>query len=263
MKQKTPITYYGGKQKIAKWIVSQFPPHKSYIEPFAGGLAVFFERQKRAKTDVINDINSDVYNLYLQWKENPEELLRVLRATPYSLQDYKHCQSVYAGKTKASDIERARAFFVNTNSSFGSRINSSWGRRYSGNIQTKPIEFQNSVAIFRAFLGRMKDVYIENRDATKVIKSWDNKDALFYVDPPYPDSDQGHYSGYGMADFNNLLTVLKNIKGKFILSCYKKEAMDIDPKWLHRTKQTVLRATTVANKKRPKRKESIFLNYTP
>ncbi len=37
---RTPVTYYGGKQRLAKKIVSMFPPHKIYCEPFLGGGAV-------------------------------------------------------------------------------------------------------------------------------------------------------------------------------------------------------------------------------
>ena len=67
---------------------------------------------------------------------------------------------------------------------------------------------------------------IENRDALKVIKLWDTKDTFFYCDPPYFNSAMGHYKGYTEQDFENLLKVLSEIKGKFILSSYPSELIE-------------------------------------
>jgi DNA adenine methylase len=69
-------------------------------------------------------------------------------------------------------------------------------------------------------------VQIENRDALKIIQTWDNKDAFFYCDPPYFNSNMGHYKGYTEQDFENLLQVLSEIKGKFILSSYPSEILE-------------------------------------
>lgn len=43
---RTPITYYGGKQRMADTIISMMPAHKLYCEPFFGGGAVFFRKPK-------------------------------------------------------------------------------------------------------------------------------------------------------------------------------------------------------------------------
>lgn len=53
---KTPITYYGGKQTLLKYIIPLIPEHKIYTESFCGGAAVFFAK-KPAEAEVINDIN--------------------------------------------------------------------------------------------------------------------------------------------------------------------------------------------------------------
>jgi site-specific DNA-adenine methylase len=56
---RTPITYYGGKQRIAPEIISMMPAHKIYVEPFFGGGAVFF-RKRKAGIEVINDMDFDL-----------------------------------------------------------------------------------------------------------------------------------------------------------------------------------------------------------
>ena len=74
-------------------------------------------------------------------------------------------------------------------------------------------------------------IQIFNRDALHIIESLDSPQSFFYLDPPYPEADQGPYIGYSNNDFNNLTNKLKNIKGHFLLSCYKKEWMDFSNTW--------------------------------
>ena len=57
----------GGKTKLRKQIVSKIPEHKIYVEPFVGGGAVFFEKEP-AQTNVINDLDNDIYNTYVDMK---------------------------------------------------------------------------------------------------------------------------------------------------------------------------------------------------
>ena len=53
----------GNKKKIAKEIQKYFPPHKIYIEPFFGAGGMFFNKHK-AKYNIVNDLDSDVFNLF-------------------------------------------------------------------------------------------------------------------------------------------------------------------------------------------------------
>lgn len=223
---KTPITYYGGKQKIAPWIIGQIPEHSIYVEPFAGGLAVFFKRpwDKKIK-EVINDKNSMVTNFYTQLRDNFDELYRVIEYTPYSLDDFKYCRDIYNAKQEASDLEKARAFFVTMNCSFASN-GSGWARATTTN-RNGAFALNNKKKIVADLAHRMISVHIENRCALDVIKTWDNPETFFYCDPPYPGSDQSLYKGYTMEDFNELTEVLSQIKGKFMLSCYQKEGMNV------------------------------------
>jgi len=64
------------------------------------------------------------------------------------------------------------------------------------------------------------NVQLECADALYVIQSRDTINTFFYCDPPYYNSDCGHYNRYSEEDYENLLKLLAGIKGKFILSSY-------------------------------------------
>lgn len=56
---KTPISYYGGKQRLAPIIVARIPEHDIYVEPFFGGGAVFFTKPKPNKPKYVEVISVD------------------------------------------------------------------------------------------------------------------------------------------------------------------------------------------------------------
>lgn len=58
------------------------------------------------------------------------------------------------------------------------------------------------------------------KNALRIILSRDRPASFFYIDPPYYNSDCGHYDGYTIDDFKELLKTLSKIEGKFLLSSY-------------------------------------------
>ena len=259
---KTLITYYGGKQKLVSWISRYIPKHKCYIEPFAGGLALFFGRPKiKGTIEVINDINSMVTNFWKQLRDNNDELHRLLDNTLYSREDFLHCRDIYNKKKEASDMEKARAFFVVNNFSFacgGKNFSSSGYRR----INKRANSFAGKLKSIKFLNDKMRNVCIENQCALVLIKRMDSDNSFFYCDPPYPMANQGPYKGYNLDDFNKLLTVLKTIKGKFILSCYIKDGMDLDVGWrvVKKTVKCIVEGIYNGGK-RSERTECLIMNF--
>ena len=77
------IKYPGSKWRISDWILSYFPKHHSYLEPFFGSGAVFFSKQ-RSNIETINDLDEDVVNLFHWVQHDPERLAHEIYYTPYS-----------------------------------------------------------------------------------------------------------------------------------------------------------------------------------
>lgn len=215
---KTPITYYGGKQKLLTTILSKIPDHNLYCEPFLGGAAVFFGKQP-SEVEVINDTNKELINFYRVCKERFLELQSMVRITLHSRKAHQDARVIYANPHLFTDVQRAWAVWVLSSQSFSSILAGSWGYDKGRGTTTKKIsskreQFTEDLAI------RLQDAQIECADALYIIASRDTKSTFFYCDPPYFNSDCGHYDGYSIDDFEKLLQTLSGVQGKFMLSSY-------------------------------------------
>ena len=213
---KTPITYYGGKQTLLKYLLPLIPQHRMYCEPFFGGGAVFFAKRK-SDVEVINDINGEVINFYKVIKTKFSELQKEIQSTLHSRELYKKAMEIYKNPEKYSDVKRAWALWTATNQGFAGMIGS-WG---FGKDDSKEAALANKRDAFtKDYEQRLTKVQVESNNAIKVINRCDDKETFIYADPPYIGSDQGHYKGYSESDYRELLDTLAKVKGKFLLSSY-------------------------------------------
>ena len=219
---KTPISYYGGKQTLASFICSIIPEHKLYVEPFFGGGAVFFTKPK-SKAECINDLNGHVINFYQVCKSDFPLLRMLVFRTPHSREIHRQTEFILKNPEPHSDLRRAWAFWVQTTMGFSSMVFGGYAYDRNGTCPKKTLNKKRQFN--KGLKTRLDLVDIECNDALKVIKSRDGEDAFFYIDPPYYNSDCGHYGGYTLDDFRNLLDLLATIKGKFLLSSYPSEIL--------------------------------------
>jgi DNA adenine methylase len=187
---------------------------------------IFAKPQQKNNTEyreVINDINNNLVTMYRMGKLYPDELLRLIEATPYSQSEHKRAGEIYKNPQKYSELEIAWATFIQCNCSFANMIGAGWGLgRISRNSSAS---YFNHLERLPKILDRLKYVHISCEDAIRCIKRCDSPETFFYCDPPYINADQGHYKGYTPNDFNTLVETLRNIQGSMILSCYPQENM--------------------------------------
>ena len=229
---KPLISYYGGKQRLAKWIISHFPQHRSYIEPFCGGAAVFFAKEP-VQLNVLNDTNGAVVNLYRQAKLQPDALFRLIDATPHSRAEHQRACAIYRGESGADELTQAWAIYTACMQAFAKGIGRGWSfskgadsRACSRALSQTTSKICNHKLRLPEILTHLDKAQIDSIDALACITRYDDEDALFYIDPPYVDAHQGHYAGYTQADFDALLDLLPTIKGTFFLSHYANEEME-------------------------------------
>jgi DNA adenine methylase len=226
---KPPISYYGGKQRMVPNILPLIPKHTVYVEPFAGGAAVFFAKpwpkieNNNHYREVLNDKDERLINFYrvLQTPEKREALIERLSLTLYSEAEYVKAKDLKSG----DDLQRAWAYFVNINMSFSNQLGGGWGRQvFAANAAAT---WLRRVKRLSEYLERMSSVHIACDDALKVIRQWDSPQTFFYCDPPYPGTDCGHYSGYTIEDFQALVNTLNECQGSFLLSNYEQAGATI------------------------------------
>lgn len=220
---RTPISYYGGKQKLIPHILPRIPEHTLYGEPFCGGAAIFFAKEP-SEIEVINDTNRELVNFYRVLQNDFVSLEKEIRITLHSRDLHRKAWVIYTNPDLFSEVKRAWAVWVLSSQSFSCMLDGSWGYDKTENRSPKTTQgrkerFTEDLAI------RMQNVHLECTDALYVIRSRDTEKSFFYCDPPYYNSDCGHYDGYSLEDFEQLLETLASIKGKFLLSSYPSEPL--------------------------------------
>ena len=201
------ISWIGGKKLLRKKIIEQFPNAiERYIEVFGGAGWVLFAKEKHAPTEVYNDVNSNLVNLYRCVKYHPDALQKELDGILMSRELFFDAIQDVKGLT---DIQKAARFFVAIKESFGASLDS---------FGVRPKNMRAAVDFLTIASGRLKSVIVENLDFEHLIRTYDRPEALFYCDPPYYDAEKYYPDRFQPEDHQRLYAVLKNIKGKFVLS---------------------------------------------
>lgn len=262
---KTPITYYGGKQQMAKTIIGMMPAHKIYCEPFFGGGAVFFAKG-RSFLEAINDKNDRIVTFYRQCLTNFDELQQRIQTTLCAETEHHKAREIWNNWQDYSDIEVAWAVWCVTNMSIMATPRGGWKRDNGTGGSHAGVSLQMHRDNFtRKIKERLQHVQISCHDAIDVIQERDTPETFFYLDPPYINCDQEHYKGYSKKDFQQLLDLLTTIQGKFILSNFWSDILAHYIKqqgWQYQVfdKKCMIPALV----KQPRRKEEVLVyNYTP
>lgn len=252
------LRWHGGKWILAPWIISHFPPHRVYVEPYGGAASVLL-RKKRAHAECYNDLDGDVVNLFRVLRDPLQgpSLVRALELTPFARAEFE------IGWDGAPDgVERARRLIIRAFMGFGSNAHNDLGRgsattgfrANSNKAGTTPAhDWMSYPDALPAIIARLRGVIVERRDACEVMAQHDGARTLHYVDPPYvPDtrSPANKYDGkYRMyrhemtdADHAALLEALKGLSGMVVLSGYPHAMCDdaLLPAGWYRTEKKAL-----------------------
>lgn len=220
---KTPVSYYGGKQRMLRHIIPLIPEHKAYCEPFFGGGALFFAKQP-SETEIINDLNGEVVNFYQILKTRFPRLKGLVEQSLHSRLQYDKAWHVVKYPQFFNRVTRAWAFWLCCTLGFSSKLDGTYGYGKADNTVAKKLNGKK-LMFDDSLQERVEALQIECTDALRVINSRDTDATFFYLDPPYFNSDCGHYKGYSEQDFIDLLEKCQTLKGKFLLSSYDSEVL--------------------------------------
>ena len=269
MIKKTILKYHGGKHYHAEWIIKHFPKDYRklhYVEPFAGGLSVFFRKDK----SIVESINDKLALLMNFWevirdKEMSKELFKIAEYDLHFEKQYRDSLNKikrFDPKNKSEKVKMAFYYFYV--SVFSGNLLKNWNYVKVNNDDRKAGSiFNNKVFNINNYHLRLKNVQIFCRDALDVIKKLDDKNTFFYLDPPYPGTNQSFYEfKYGEKEFNTLIELLKGIKGKFLLSFYRQDFMNFPKEWILNYKKTIIHGGLLKTTPEKRRRiETLARNY--
>ena len=207
-----PLSYIGGKNRLAATIIRALPEHTTYVEAFAGGAQVLFHKSP-SEVEVINDLDYDIVNFFRVCQWHYEELVRYLK---YCLIARKWFDLLAETKPEGlTDIQRAGRFFYLQKNCFGGLV---LGRHYHYGVVQRPNYNPARIPqIIEQAHERLLQVQIESLPYQDVLLKYDRPTTVFYLDPPYWERKLYKHN-FTEKDFIELEQRLHNLKGKFLLS---------------------------------------------
>lgn len=250
-----PISYIGGKNRLATKIIALLPEHITYVEPFAGGAQVLFHKSP-SNVEVLNDLDFDIVNFFRVCQWHYEELIRYLRYCLVS----RHLHHLHVATNPAvlTDIQRAARFFYLQKNSFGGLV---LRQKYHYGV-TQPSNYNPGriPEIIEAAHQRLMRVQIESLPYEQVLEKYDRPTTMFYLDPPYWQRKLYNFN-FSQQSFEELERRLRILKGKFLLSL--DDRPEVRSLFNHFRQQSVDVAYTAKRAASLRFPELLISNYTP
>lgn len=195
----------GNKKKIAKEILKYFPDHKTYIEPFFGAGGMFFNKPN-AKYNIVNDLDGDVFNLFMVVMNQKDELEEAFYKMPIHsdlLKYWKH-------NKETEPIKKAIRFLFLSNFTFMG-------------VGTLRVRGDNVKRDFYKYLNPTFDlltnVNFSNKCFNSFLKSIEFRGGEFiYCDPPYLETTDNYSNSFTKTDSFELFETLEQTDCKWAMS---------------------------------------------
>ncbi|MDE2904495.1 MAG: DNA adenine methylase [Acidobacteriota bacterium] len=214
--------WLGGKRNLAGRIIERVEavPHDCYAEPFVGMGGIFLRRSKRPKSEILNDLDGDIVNLFRIVREHPDELDRQFDWAIASRAEFRRLLEVPA--ETLTDVQRAARFAYLQRLTFGGVPVSMATPGRTGAFTPHggaKLSAKRMRQLIRGMHERLAGVHVERLEWDEFIRRYDQPFTLFYIDPPY----WGHEADYGKGlfsrdEFARMAELLRGLKGHFILS---------------------------------------------
>jgi len=278
------LSYIGGKSKIGKWIVGEYPQDmETYVETFGGMFWCFYNMDlikfPNLKTVVYNDFNPLNHNLF-NCLQNPTELLKAINSIPcqefgiektpelYPILFKNYQQTLFSSELKltAPDYMIAAQYaYILTQVFSGSKPESSSYIDLKGKYKSKYLTFRDKLINPKWLDKFIRITNFENMDFADVITKYDSPTTYIYLDPPYWKTEN-YYSNHDFdrEDHERLANVLHNVNGKFSLSYYDFELLkqwfpEDQYRWVK--KEFVKAAAAKKGKTQNMGEELLIMNY--
>lgn len=246
----------GNKTRVAKDIQKHFPAHSIYIEPFFGAGGMFFNKPK-AKYNIMNDLDSDVFNLFNVVSTEIE----TLKDEYFKMPIHSDLFEYWKNNKETEPIKKALRFLLLSNFTFNGAgaslvfgASSSRATSYKNDFYKKlddcnklifDVQFMN--VDFRKFFN---SIMLDDRSGERL-------KTLIYCDPPYLGTGDNYENSFKEMDSNDLFDCLQKSGCKWAMSEFN------HPFILEQAKQRNLNVITIGERQNLKnrRTEILVTNY--
>lgn len=201
------LRWPGGKTRLLNDIMPLMRPHETYVEAFAGGLALLLAKQP-SKAEIINDLNGELINLYRYAQYHLDALTEEVRWTLNSRQSLKDMMQ----QPGITDLQRAARYLLRNRMSFGGA-----GTSFAVSVQAQPSR-ANVLEALKHFSDRLDKVAVENLSYEQLFKSYDRPKTLWFLDPPYSAGKVKNYQMWGHEEMRTFADLVSGLEGDWIVT---------------------------------------------
>jgi DNA adenine methylase len=262
------VKYHGGKYRIRQWILDQIPDHRIYVEPFGGAGAILLNKQP-SEIEVYGDSEYSIWNLMSTLRDFPQHFTKEIKKVKYDKQKYLEMREIYRSDEfiNLSRMKQAVITYSVRRMSRGGLCGTfCWSKRmYANGMIPAEIHSWNTMFEVLPKIGeRLKNVQIIHNDWSGVMKLFDLKDTVTYLDPPYPKSTRVFKTAYlkemTIEQHRELGRYLLITKSKILLSSYPSKLYDeLFQGWRCEKKQAANHSSH--EKIKEKKTECLWMNF--
>lgn len=216
---KSPIKWVGGKARLVNKLLPLIPHHKGYVEVFGGAGWLLFAK-KPVKWEILNDLDSNLMNLWNVIKNYPNEFIKSFEYVLISRDLFNTYKEKYKNNDYKNEIEQAHILYYLLKAGVGASLPDGGGCGFGAAKDKSRLRINQIPDDINNAYERLKTVIIECADFRRIFKTYDSEDTFFYIDPPYRNTARSSYSvgNFTDEDYIDLGNICKQLKGKFLLT---------------------------------------------
>ena len=214
MKTKTLFPWPGGKTRLLQHLLPLLSenPHTCYVEAFAGGAAVLFNREP-AKVEVLNDTHGELVRLYRVVANHLDEFVRQFRWLLTAREEFE--RNKRQPPECLTDIQRAARFYYLQRLSFGAKVH---GQTFgTSSVSPKRVNLLRLEEELSAAHLRLSGVVVEQLAWHDCVARYDSPETLFLLDPPYWRTE-GYGGPFPIEEYDRLAEAMATLQGRAILT---------------------------------------------
>ncbi len=206
--------WLGSKSRIAKRILAAMPEHETYCEVFAGSAAILFARPEPAKTEVLNDLDREVVTFFRVLQHHLVEFCSTFKWAINSREMFKWLEGT--DPDSLTDIRRAARFYYLQRLAFGGkRVGQTYGVAVGRGPRINFVRLEEDLSEYHQ---RLAQVVVECLPWQECLRRYDRPETLFFLDPPYWETEGYATPPLELADYRTLAAALASLRGKAILT---------------------------------------------